>query len=453
MVNFVLKPKWIGLVLLASLAGCTVHPRGEREERSAALEAGKSLAVRIEERELPPLSENPTVEELVRYALLSNAELEQRYWEWRSAIEQIPQDGTQPTNLVLFAGVPITNGSTAFNRTTVTVANDPMADILWPDKPTTAARRALDMARAAGARFIKARYELRSKVIAAYYDLALTKELVGLEQRNSQLLQTTAGATESRNRAGTAGQQDVLKASNELDLSRNDIANMQSQLPSLQSALNALLNRPVDAPLGTPTLPPTTRPVTYTDAELVSLTAKQNPELTALAHEIEGRKEGIRLARLQYYPDFSASVGTDLGGVTQNLMGMITVPLLRYQAINAAIAQAEANLRASEAMRRQAGNDLNALIVMDISMLRDTDRQLSLFEHTILPRTRRVVDVARSGYESGGTSFLELLDSQRVLIAIERLVLNLQAAREKRLASLEATAAVSLTEESSGKPH
>ena len=32
---------------------------------------------------------------------------------------------------------------------------------------------------------------------------------------------------------------------------------------------------------------------------------------------------------------------------------MVTIPLLRYEAIDAAIAQAEASLRAADAMRRQ----------------------------------------------------------------------------------------------------
>lgn len=137
-------------------------------------------------------------------------------------------------------------------------------------------------------------------------------------------------------------------------------------------------------------------------------------------------------------PDFSVSASTDVAGIAQTLTGMVTVPLLRYQAINAAIAQAEANLKSTDAMRRQTRNDLNAQIVMDISTLRDADRQLDLFEHTVLPRARQVVTVARSAYESGQSTLLDLLDSQRSLIVIQRLVTNLRIAREKRLADLEA---------------
>ena len=37
-------------------------------------------------------------------------------------------------------------------------------------------------------------------------------------------------------------------------------------------------------------------------------------------------------------------------------------------------------------MRRQAGNDLTTQVVSDITIIRDADRQLELFEHTVLPR-------------------------------------------------------------------
>src|SRR5258706_1971884 len=319
-----------------------------------------------------------------------------------------------------------------------------MADIHWHDKPTTAARRAVEMANAAGPRFQKARYDLRAKVLSAWYDYALTSELIRLEQENPQLLQITVAVTDARNRAGAAGQQDLLKARNEVDLSKNEIANMQSQLPAQQAALNALLNREPAAPLPLSTSLPALQTLKQADDQLLELAARQNPQLIALAQEIRGKQEGLKLARLQYLPDFSLSAGTDLAGISQNLMGMITVPLLRHQAIDAAVRQAEANIRAADAMRRQAANDLKAQIIMDLTTLRDADRQLELIEKTLLPRARQIVTLTRSAYEAGRSTMLDLLDGQRSLISIQRLVVNLRITRAKRLADVEAITAKSL---------
>jgi outer membrane protein TolC len=434
----------LSIGLAALLAGCTVHPQGESDERHAALEAGKPFSKRLENRDIPALRDNPSTDDLVRQALLTNADVEEKYWEWRSAIEQIPQDGTQATNLVLSASLNISRGSTGLGQATAGAGNDPMADIVLPPKLSTAARRALENARAAGLRFRKTQFDVRNKVLAAYYDYALTAELIRLQQSITELLKTTALVTEARNNAGSAGQQDLLKARNEVDLSNNDIANMQSQLPTQRAALNALLDRPPDAPIPIPLELPMARKIDSTDEQLLALATHQNPELAALTREIAGKKDGIALAKLQYLPDISVSASTDLKGIAQSLLGMVTVPWLRHEAIDAAVAQADANLRSTEAMRRQTHNDLGAHVVMDISTIRDADRQLDLFGHTILPRARQVVTVARSAYETGHSSLLDLLDSQRSLISIQRLVANLRITREKELADLEAITAKEL---------
>jgi outer membrane protein TolC len=417
--------------MIAILSGCTVHPQGERAERDAARQAGKSFAHHASTQ--PSLSENPTPDDLVRYALLNNADLQQRYWDWRSAIEQIPQDGTQATNLAINAGTTFSDGAFSRDRTMLGASNDPMADIVWPQKLSVAAKRALENARAAGLRFQKAKLELRSNVLDAYYDYALTAELIRLEKANAELLQTTATTVEARNQTGTGTQADLLKARNELDLSRNDITNMKSQLPAQLAALNALLNRSPDAQLRVPAQLPPVRPMEYSDEQLLSLAEKENPELNALTHETTARNESVKLAKLQYVPDFSASAGTDLAGITQSLAGMVTVPLLRYEAINAAIAQAEANLKSMQALRHQTGNDINAQIVLDISTIHDADRQLDLFHRTILPQAQEAVSITRSSYEVGQSTLLDFLDSERSLIALQRVVANLQIVREKRL--------------------
>jgi outer membrane protein TolC len=426
------------ILALAVLGGCTVHPDGEKEERQAALSAEPKPQM-----EFPA---NPTREDLVRFALLNNAEVEQDYCQWRSAIEQVPIDGTQATNLTLSLGTVLDEGKFARDRTTVSAANDPMTDIVLPPKLSTAAQRSLENARAAGVRFRKAQFELRRKVLSAYDDYALSSELVRLSQRDILLLKTTADITAARSQAGMAGQQDLLKARNELDLQQNDLESMQSQLPIQRAMLNALLNRPATADIPLPDHLPAPTPLNISDQDLLDQAAKTNPELTAMADEIRAKHEEIQLAKLQYYPDFSVSAGTDLAGMAQSLLGSVTVPILRYEALHAAVEQAQANLNAAEATRQQTQNDLAAQLIDDISTLRDADRQIALLQNTILPRARQAVDLARSSYQAGNASFLDLLDSQRTLIDLERLIANLNATRDKRMVEIESITAQNLPE-------
>ena len=204
---------WAFLMVFPLMAfnGCTVHPAGEAEERHAALKAGEAFEKGASTSD-PAVAGSSYRRDLVKYALLANAELEQKYWEWRSAIEQIPQDGTQPTHLALSASLNVMRGSTGLPQAIVGAGNDPMADMVLPPKLSTAAQRAMENARAAGLRFRKAQFDVRGKVLDAWFDYALTAELTRLQQSNAELLKTTARVTESRNSAGSAGQQDVLKA-------------------------------------------------------------------------------------------------------------------------------------------------------------------------------------------------------------------------------------------------
>jgi cobalt-zinc-cadmium efflux system outer membrane protein len=425
------------LIILSIGGGCTVHPAGEREERQASLAAGKPYEKPADDRPQPSLPDHPTRDDLVDYALLTNADLEQQYWQWRAAIEQVPIDGTQATNLAISLGTNLNNGEFALDRTTIGAGNDPMTDIVLPSKLSAAAQRSLENAKAAGMRFRKAQFELRRKILTAYDDYALSAELIRLGEKNVALLRMTATITEARNRSGVAGQQDVLKSQNDVDLSKNDLAGMRSQLPVQQAALNALLNRSPDSTIPVPDSLPPIRPVPLTDQQLLDRAAKVNPELLALVDEIRARHEDIQLAKLQYYPDFSISASTDLQGVTQSLLGQFTIPVIRYEALHAAVEQSEDNLRAMEAQQRQSSNDLAAQLIEDIATLRDADRQLDLLENTILPRTRQAVALAQMAYQTANASLLDLLDSERSLIDLERLIAKLKIIRDERAIDIE----------------
>ena len=428
------------------MVGCTVHPPGEREERTLSDAAGKRYETPPTSRSLPSLPDDPTPDQLVTYALLSNAEVEQSYWQWRSALEQIPQEGTQKTNLMITYSTMISKGTTAASMNSLGAGSDPMNNIVLPDKLKTAATVALEQARAAGIRFDKARFELRNKVLSAYYEYVLTAELARLEQANIDLLDLIVRVTQSRLSASFSPQQDLLKTTNERDMSKNELAGKQSKLLLQRAALNALLNRAPDAPLNSPATLPNPRNVPGDGADLLILASRNNPELRALAREAAAKAQAIRRAKQEYWPDFSVNVSTDLAGVTQSLMGSVMLPVLRHEAIDAGIRQAQADLHANEAMRRQTAHDLSSRVLGDLAMLHDAQRQIELYETTIIPRANNIVSTMQRSYAVGQTPMLDLLDAQRSLIALRKMLAELKMMREKQIVDLEAVAALGLTE-------
>lgn len=415
---------------LLALAGCVFSPEGEDDERKRAHDAwpGESPAA---------LDPNASLEGILEHAYLSNAGLKERWWAWRAALEQIPQDASQPTTLAITYAQMFEKGETSWGQATFGVVNDPMANFVWPGKLKAAGRRALENARASGHRFEGARLELRAKVVMAWFDYAFLGESIRTREAELAFLETIAGATEARVRAGAAPQQDVVKARTQLDLARNRLETDRSKVPGRRAWLNALLNRDPLEPLNLPREFPPARNFKETDQDILVRLAERNPELEALARETQGREEAVSLMRQQYIPEFGLGISGDAGGMARSIMGMLTLPLLRYPAIEAAIAQAKAELEMTRAMRRQAEHDLKARAILLLYDLRNTERQATIYQNTILPQTDHVVEAARAAYTAGKVPAIELLDSQRMRLDVRLMLAELKAEREKLLAELE----------------
>ncbi|MCK6459853.1 MAG: hypothetical protein L6Q95_08155, partial [Planctomycetes bacterium] len=123
------------LLLAAGLAACAIRPVGEAAERDRAAEAGEAFVQRFEERELPPLPPEAGLDAMLERALLANADLERAYWEWRAALERVPQESTTPTAAAFSLETMLSGGMGSFlDRSSATLSNDPMANIVWPKK-------------------------------------------------------------------------------------------------------------------------------------------------------------------------------------------------------------------------------------------------------------------------------------------------------------------------------
>ncbi|MBI1849241.1 MAG: TolC family protein, partial [Planctomycetes bacterium] len=426
---------------LASIAllplGCAIRPAGEQSERDRSRELGRAF----EEHALPPtLPADPTADDYLRVAFLSNADLQARYWEWRSAIEQIPQDSSFPNVAVPFSVLFNSENMKAWDRTTLGITNDPMTNIPFPTKVAAAGRRALEEARAVGLRFEAAKFRLQAQVLTTYDDLALLAESLRIQRDNVALLRQVVGQAGVRVQTGGASPQDLLKAQTEMDFAENDLANLQAQVPAVVAKMNAILNRPSDASVPLPPSLPAPRSLDVRDDELLRIGSERSPELGALAREVAGREEAVTLAKQAYFPDFSLSFSF-MGSVAQTVGGMLILPT-RLEAIRAGIEQANSNLRVSQSARSQYERDLAASFVLNLYVLRNDERQVRLFEESILPRARQTVQLGQTAYAANRVSFVELLDSQRTLLDARLTLAKLRTEREKAIAAIETWSAV-----------
>lgn len=417
--------------------GCVLAPNRAQEESRRLEQAGEPFKQPLAKRSLPPLSAQPTWQEVLRRALLANGELEAAYQEWAMAVARVRQAGAWPNTPVSLGFEYMFSGERlkAWDRTTWTVGFDPMLTLSFPTKSYQSAKIAWRGAQAAGERFIAAKFTLQQKVLNAWYAYALTAENIRIQQEIVTLLELKQHSVEASLRSG-GSQQDLLKAQVERSLADNQLKTLESELHRQRASLNAVLARPSDAVLEPPAVFPSPRPVPVDNATLLAIGVENNPELAALAREVTGREDTLERARMEYIPDFAPGLGWT-GSIAQFVGLGITLPTVLPR-IEGMILEARADIRRVEALARQTRSDRSGQFVATLYTLRNSERQAAFFRQDLLPLLERVVEQARQAYASGLGGYSDIIESQRMLLDSRLLVVEAAAVREKSLVDLEA---------------
>lgn len=436
-----LLPKPFRTIALSSfsvfLAGCVLAPQGAKHELGALDRSGRPFERAFEDRGLPELPPEPTAQDILKRALLSNGEVEAAYYEWAKAVHRIEQAGGYPnTPLSLNLSYMLSGGGTnVFDRMTMNIGSDPMENLAFPPKVYQAAKVALDDARAAGRRFIGAKLDVQKKILSAWAEYALLTEKIRVQEETVSLLKLISDTAVSRVQAG-APQQDLIRVETEYRLAQDELKTLESRLPQQRAVLNAMMARKPDDPLSPPKEIASERTVTADDSTLLLLASERNPELSSLAEQVKGREDAVELARLQYLPDFNPFVGFT-GSVSQ-LVGLgLSIPTFLPE-VRGKVKESRAELKQMMAMYRQEKLDKAAQVVGALYTLRNSERQADLYEGQILPAARRVLNLSRYSYQADTGSFLELLEAERTFLEVRVGLAEAKASREQSLLDLEA---------------
>ncbi len=259
----------------------------------------------------------------------------------------------------------------------------------------------------------------------SYYDATRGIEVV---QRDRDLMRQFHASAEARYKAGTAAQQDVLRASVELSDLENKQLLLEQQRTSSAGMLNSLLDRRVDAALPAPPradLPPAPE---HLDS-LLAQAAANNPQLAAIHQRIQASREKLKLARLQRSPDLTVSVNYNAVSADGHAMSAtgqdqwwlgfgINLPLWHAK-LDAAERQALRGLFENIAELTARHNRV-AFLVQDALTRVQTQQKLAvMFRDVIIPQAKQAVAAAESGYRAGRVEFLTVVDNWRKQLDFE----------------------------------
>jgi len=406
-----------------------------RENRARAVAAS---------RPAESLPEDARIEDFLSYAAMHNPGLEAAFNRWKAALERATQASALPdprfTYKYFIEKVETRVGP---QRQSFTLAQM----FPWFGKLDLAGRAAGQAALAAQRRYEAAKLALFRRVKEACYEYYYLARAIDIMRENRDLVKYFERVARMRYRAAAAKHPDVIRAQVELAKLDDRLSTLEELRAPIAARLNAALNRPVDAPVPWLKKVPMER-IAASDRQVLEWLEADNPELGALAHEIERERHRIELAGKNYYPDITLGMtyidtgdsrGREVRASGKDPVAAtfsVNVPIWRKK-YDAGVREALARYQSALKTKMDRRNLLQSEAKMTLYRLRDAGRKIDLYRDTLLPKARQSTKATEAAFRAGKATFLELVDSQRVMLAFQLALERALADYGQQLARLE----------------
>ena len=304
----------LGLSTVLLAGGCGRSPFGEW------IDHDRPLATRLREAELSTTrnaGHEAVVPELggpeayVRLALRRNPAIRAPEQKVRRLANRIPQATSLDDPVVRVA--PFGEmAETAAGQ--VSVMTGVSQKLPLPAKLDTRGRIAGQAVAEAVQALERVRLEVVGDTRRAWWSFYYAARAIEVTRRNGELLSQLRDVAEAKYRAGTATQQDVLRASLEMSNLDNELIVLEQRQTTARAMLNRMIDRPVGSYLPVP-VPRNPDAFELRLEELLAQARKINPRIHMVRERIEGWRERRELARLNRWPDLEQGL---VGGHTKN---------------------------------------------------------------------------------------------------------------------------------------
>jgi outer membrane protein TolC len=291
------------------------------------------------------------------------------------------------------------------------------------------------------ARALDLRWEVRSQVAAAFYEVYRTERSIEIALGTRRLMEDVASTSEAMYRVGETAQADVLKARVEVSRMTEDITAMRAMRAVNLARLGGLLNQPVDS-TATAVLPAYPDRLPPLDS-LIGQAATVRPMVQAGEADLRAAEADARLATREIWPDLQVGVQYGQRGGMSGVERMGSLMLGASVPIFAKSRQYRMRDETG-AMRAMAAADLAAMKAETRAKVGEAyaewtrARNLrSLYLASVLPQARAAVTASLAAYRVGRVNLMTLLDNQATVNRYEQELASLDAAEGMALADLE----------------
>ena len=435
----------IAIYIALFVGGCSSDRAADYQRTAAGTENYMQPALEHDSEalsQLPELDENSTLSDYLTYAALNNPGLKAAFNRWKAALEKATVQGALPDPKFNYAYY-IENVETRVGPQKQKFGLSQLFP--WFGKLDLREGIALENANAAKERYEAEKLKLFYDVKRTYYEYYYLMRAISITRDNVELVKYLEKVARIRYATAGATNTDVIRAQVELGKLDDRMRTLIDLKQPTIAELNAALNRPGAAPVAAPAKIEEAT-VAVSDEELLQWFRQANPELKALAFEVDAGKKAVKLAGKNYYPDFT--FGLDYIETDPALMAvddngkdpvaariMINLPIW-YGKYRAQQEQARRQLSGAKNRLADSENILASKIALVLYRLHDANRKIDLYRDTLVPLGEQSLKATETAYTTGEVSFSDLIDAQRILLEFELSYERALASHAQKLAQL-----------------
>ena len=382
-------------------------------------------------------------ESYIRYALFHSPDVERAYQQWRAASERLPQVSALPDPR-LKVGFFVNEVETRVGPQQAKVGI--MQTFPWigklKDREDAAAKGAL----AAWYRYQDTQLRVSEQVAESLYELAFLDQSTQITRENLELLRSFEEVVRARYRVGAGSHPELIRVQVELGQLEDRVRQLEALRPSYVAKINASLNREASMPIEqTPTMPDL---IADGDAQQASLMAHEwSPLLESINQQVEQERIKTEVARKDGYPDLTVGLDyivtdsaanpsiAESGDDPVMLSFGINLPIWRDK-YDAKVRESLAKRLSMSRMLDSKRNSIDSQIFSAWFEHSDADRRVRLYEQSLIPKAQESLSASLTGFRTGDSAFLDLLDTERTLLEFSISAQRARADRGKALAKL-----------------
>jgi outer membrane protein TolC len=204
--------------------------------------------------------------------------------------------------------------------------------------------------------------------------------------------------------------------------------------------INALLHRDPSTPLPPP--PKALHPIAVyeTEEQLQQVALQNRPDLHAIQAKIDAAETTLRLAHLEYLPDFEVSGTYNTMWPFSSMYTMLGVGFnlpIQLERRQGAVDEASTNIKSLSYKLDQLVDQTFVEVTTALKRVSQAREYVEILQEEILPTAKDELEAAIAGFEAGKNTFLELIESERTLRTLELQLHSALAEFYRQLAMLD----------------